>query len=56
MYFRESDGVTGFCQNTPLKMHWHLSQVLHGENGQNEYILIIFTFTDIVTNVSCIDL
>ena len=30
-YFRGSWGVTGFCNNTPLKMH--LSCV-HGENGQ----------------------
>ena len=33
-------GLTGFCHHTPL--------VFHGENGQNEYILIIFSFTNIV--------
>ena len=30
--------------------------VFHGENGQNEYILIVFSFTNIVSIVACIDL
>ena len=30
--------------------------VFHVENGQNEYILIIFSYTNIVSILSCIDL
>jgi len=30
--------------------------VFHGVNGQNEYVLIIYTFINIVLNVACIDL
>ena len=33
-----------------------ISVVFHGENGQNEYILIIFLFTNIVSTVASIDL
>ena len=39
---------------------WFLSQyfvclVFHGEIGQNEYILMIVNFTNIVSIVACID-
>ena len=30
--------------------------MFHGENGQIEYIVIIFSFTNIVSIVACIDL
>ena len=43
-YVKGSEGMTGFCQNTPLKC---ICLVFHGENGQNEYILKIFSFTNI---------
>ena len=38
-------GILG-CRNTSLKMY--LPCVLYSENGQNEYILIIFSLTNIV--------
>ena len=46
-------GILG-CRITSLKMY--LSCVLYSENGQNEYILIIFSFTNIVRIVACMDL
>ena len=49
-YVKGSEGMTGFCQNTPLKC---ICLVFHGENGQNESIRIIFSFTNIL---ACIDL
>ena len=44
-YLGGHEGVDYFCHNTPLEMHLSL---FHFENGQNEYILIIFSFTNIV--------
>ena len=53
-YFRGSLGiVTVFFTKLPLKC---ICLVFHGESGQNEYILIIFSFTNIVWIVPSIDL
>ena len=41
-------GILG-CLKTPPKIY--LSCVLYSENGQNEYILIIFSFTNILSIV-----
>ena len=55
-YFRGSGGRRRgdwFLEQNTLKC---ICLVFHGENGQNEYILIIFSFTTVVSIVACIDL
>ena len=49
-------GVTGFFSQYRILLLKYACLVFHVENGQIEYILIIFSFTNILSVAASIDL
>ena len=52
----EGQGGGGGLVFVTIQILKFICLVFHGENAQNEYILINFSSTNIVSIVSCIDL